>query len=1093
MAELTCPICREVVEGALCPTCSVPPEAAPAVAAPAPPTREEEEARRRAAREAARADREVPRLPDRLREDHRFVEWIDVLSAEADLFVVEVVATGERRVLKRYRREQPRRPDEALPLAQQERIVRMFREDVDRRRSEIRAVLEQVREVDDAHIITIHDFDVSDDRPWELLEYVGGTLEGLVEERTAASEPFTPDDVREIVEELALALVAIHERRLVHGDIKQANVLVRSRDPLDLVLTDFGGMVKLRTSSYISEDQLRDVPMNVPPELLPAARTAKNDVYQVGGLALQLLRTLAGGGPEGRTAGLDDVLDAVLGGRSNREQRLRWQLLHGALHPDPVERWDSQELLDWALGRDVRDVRRRADPEPTHEPPPTLASSPPSSPPPPTIRDAPPESAFAMARQIAADPEGWRAGRAHLVAGRLQLWADAAMVPLGRALGPGGRLTAIENDDLRLLEVLLEIKPDLSPAFAGWPLTPQGIVDLRRAIDRDEHVDPIGRELLDHLAAPTNTASIAAEAVDRLTRDARPAGEQLRKLISEMDRRRSELADVAGRLGLSAAVEGYHPQLLDEVARRLARNGRGTLERVKVFRRRRGTWSELLSCSPAVRAVLLEALPVATPLQDARRAVGRAFAWRAPSAERLAVDRPRRGRRIAATAVALALAPVLVVAALALLPDPGPRVGPAGPPSPAATAAAGSSALPVPSGPGGGTIGGGPRWQAVHEAYRLGAVALDAFWPIAGHGSVVIAGAQALTAYDASSGQPRWSMEADRFCGAFGADGSRAFRSPVITADTVFVLGGRCAGRRDRVLALDLATGDRRWSLHLARDAAANGMVLADGRLLVTLRGPDTGLVAVDAARGDVLWSLSLDDSGRELLAGPAHGNGAVVLALGGPGVQTAALVTVDAATGRLGAVTRAPEAACGRATSAELITVQGMTVLATADGRVHVGGRPHAGSRGALPNASWLGVGEVWTLTHADLGLPHPIEEDGTCRRAGVAVVDGVLYVTHVVHGTVHAVDLRSRSVLWGSEVLVADPSEPFDVTPLVTRDAVFVVDRFRSSSSRMIRLDRRSGEVLERSVTPAVLPRLAGSDGAVHALGVELLVTFR
>jgi serine/threonine protein kinase len=45
-----------------------------------------------------------------------------------------------------------------------------------------------------------------------------------------------PDIVRQIAE----ALHILHERKLIHRDLKPANVLLRSEEPLELVLIDFG-------------------------------------------------------------------------------------------------------------------------------------------------------------------------------------------------------------------------------------------------------------------------------------------------------------------------------------------------------------------------------------------------------------------------------------------------------------------------------------------------------------------------------------------------------------------------------------------------------------------------------------------------------------------------------------------------------------------------------------------------------------------------------------------------------------------------------------------------------------------------------------
>ena len=60
-----------------------------------------------------------------------------------------------------------------------------------------------------------------------------GTLETL-----AGGEPMSSEMLHEVVREVSEAIESMHP--MYHGDVKPQNILVRSREPLDLVLTDFG-------------------------------------------------------------------------------------------------------------------------------------------------------------------------------------------------------------------------------------------------------------------------------------------------------------------------------------------------------------------------------------------------------------------------------------------------------------------------------------------------------------------------------------------------------------------------------------------------------------------------------------------------------------------------------------------------------------------------------------------------------------------------------------------------------------------------------------------------------------------------------------
>ena len=60
-----------------------------------------------------------------------------------------------------------------------------------------------------------------------------GTLETL-----AGGEPMSSEMLHKVVREVSEAIESMHP--MYHGDVKPQNILVRSREPLDLVLTDFG-------------------------------------------------------------------------------------------------------------------------------------------------------------------------------------------------------------------------------------------------------------------------------------------------------------------------------------------------------------------------------------------------------------------------------------------------------------------------------------------------------------------------------------------------------------------------------------------------------------------------------------------------------------------------------------------------------------------------------------------------------------------------------------------------------------------------------------------------------------------------------------
>lgn len=134
------------------------------------------------------------------------------------------------------------------------------------------------------------------EQPYIIMEYVEGRT---LADAMVAEGPFPPAEVRRMLGEVAAALAAAHEQRIVHRDIRPSNIL-REDATGRIVLTDFGLAKALETGGvtrtiltspgavlgdpdHISPEQLRGEPV-----------TEATDIYSVGVLGYELL---AGAGP----------------------------------------------------------------------------------------------------------------------------------------------------------------------------------------------------------------------------------------------------------------------------------------------------------------------------------------------------------------------------------------------------------------------------------------------------------------------------------------------------------------------------------------------------------------------------------------------------------------------------------------------------------------------------------------------------------------------------------------------------------------------------------------------------------------------------
>lgn len=130
------------------------------------------------------------------------------------------------------------------------------------------------------NIVQVFDFDLTDGRPYIVMELLDGiTLEAHLEvlETQAARMPF--DTIIKLTEKLAAALDYAHSERVLHRDVKPANIMLCSAttkiipgDPLpddvEPVLTDFG-LARLRPGSDHTVPGEHQITPAIPGQTLP--------------------------------------------------------------------------------------------------------------------------------------------------------------------------------------------------------------------------------------------------------------------------------------------------------------------------------------------------------------------------------------------------------------------------------------------------------------------------------------------------------------------------------------------------------------------------------------------------------------------------------------------------------------------------------------------------------------------------------------------------------------------------------------------------------------------------------------------------------
>ncbi len=135
------------------------------------------------------------------------------------------------------------------------------------------------------NIATLFDYGEDDGVAFLVMELVDGQpLSAMIKERGRIDA----DQVRSIIGQCALALGVAHEARVVHRDVKPANILVRD-DGL-VKLTDFGIARAVDASGHTRAGDLLGTPSYLSPEqALGRPATGASDLYALGIVGHEML------------------------------------------------------------------------------------------------------------------------------------------------------------------------------------------------------------------------------------------------------------------------------------------------------------------------------------------------------------------------------------------------------------------------------------------------------------------------------------------------------------------------------------------------------------------------------------------------------------------------------------------------------------------------------------------------------------------------------------------------------------------------------------------------------------------------------------
>jgi eukaryotic-like serine/threonine-protein kinase len=224
-----------------------------------------------------------------------------------------------------------------------------------------RTEAETIARLQHPHIVQIFDIGTHDGLPFVALEFVEGG--SLTKRLAGCAQP--PAEAARLVEKLARAMHAAHQRGVIHRDLKPANVLLTADG--EPKITDFGLAKQLDSESgHTIPGQVMGTPSYMAPEQA-AGRVAevgpRADVYALAAILYEMLTAR----PPCRADNVVATLELVREGRITPPRELNRQIprdleticLKG-LATEPARRYDSAAALADDLWRFLRGEAIRA-------------------------------------------------------------------------------------------------------------------------------------------------------------------------------------------------------------------------------------------------------------------------------------------------------------------------------------------------------------------------------------------------------------------------------------------------------------------------------------------------------------------------------------------------------------------------------------------------------------------------------------------------------------------------------------------------------------------------------------------------------------
>ncbi len=204
------------------------------------------------------------------------------------------------------------------------------------------------------HVVEIFDvgFDNQLQRYFEIMEFVPyGDIRPLIKEIQSLPQNEKFHQIDLIIKEMAIALKFLHDHDIIHRDLKPSNILIRNKNPLDLVFIDFGISKKLDEElSKVATTSFKGTIYYIAPEEISNYFGKEIDWWHLGIIIYELLTGKNPFHKLSEQAVINLLTTKNIEIPKNIPEKYQ-TLLKGLLTRNYEKRWNYQQVHDWLNGK----------------------------------------------------------------------------------------------------------------------------------------------------------------------------------------------------------------------------------------------------------------------------------------------------------------------------------------------------------------------------------------------------------------------------------------------------------------------------------------------------------------------------------------------------------------------------------------------------------------------------------------------------------------------------------------------------------------------------------------------------------------------